>query len=230
MITLAFLLDHQVISRSDKNTVVAGSKNYVRARFILRTDDWARPITAIFGGYTYLLDDNNECTVPWEVLQQPGKVEVSAFCGDLHTANIAVVPVEKTGYKSGETPKDPTPDVYQQFLQAVKDDAAAAENASKTAQEQAQAAAGSAAASAESASGAENARREAAERADAAAKSAESAAKSAELAQQDLENKGWMHLDDQDNSGTLYLVTSDSLNDDVTLRDNGAGVLEVVYG
>ena len=123
MITLAFLLDHQVISRSDKNTVVAGSKNYVRARFILRTDDWVRPITAIFGGYTQLLDDNNECTVPWEVLQQPGKVEVSAFCGDLHTANIAVVPVEKTGYKSGETPKDPTPDVYQQFLQAVKGDA-----------------------------------------------------------------------------------------------------------
>lgn len=162
MITLAFLLDHQVISRSDKNTVVAGSKNYVRARFILRTDDWARPITAIFGGYTQLLDDNNECTVPWEVLQQPGKVEVSAFCGDLHTANIAVVPVEKTGYKSGETPKDPTPDVYQQFLQAVKDDATAAENAAKTAQEQAQAAAGSAAASAKSASGAENARQEAA--------------------------------------------------------------------
>lgn len=59
MITLAFLLDHQVISRSDKNTVVAGSKNYVRARFILRTDDWVRPITGIFGGYTQLLDDNN---------------------------------------------------------------------------------------------------------------------------------------------------------------------------
>lgn len=121
MITLAFLLDHQVISRSDKNTVVAGSKNYVRARFVLRTDDWARPITAIFGGYTQLLDDNNECTVPWEVLQQPGKVEVSAFCGDLHTANIAVVPVEKTGYKSGETPKDPTPDVYDQLAKMVQE-------------------------------------------------------------------------------------------------------------
>ncbi len=230
MITLAFLLDHQVISRSDKNTVVAGSKNYVRARFVLRTDDWARPITAIFGGYNQLLDDNNECTVPWEVLQQPGKVEVSAFCGDLHTANIAVVPVEKTGDKSGETPKDPTPDVYQQFLQAVKDDAAAAENAAKTAQEQAQAAAGSAEASAESASGAEIARQEAAQSAADAAGYAEDAAKSAELAQQDLENKGWMYLDDEDNSGTLHLVTSDSLTDDVTLRDNGAGVLEVVYG
>ena len=121
MITLAFLLDHQVISRSDKNTVVAGSKNYVRARFVLRTDDWARPITAIFGGYAQLLDDNNECTVPWEVLQQPGKVEVSAFCGDLHTANIAVVPVEKTGYRSGETPKDPTPDVYDQLAKMVQE-------------------------------------------------------------------------------------------------------------
>src|SRR5699024_6392248 len=174
--------------------------------------------------------DNNECTVPWEVLQQPGKVEVSAFCGDLHTANIAVVPVEKTGYKSGKDPKAPTPDGYQQFLQAVKEDAAAAENAAKTAQEQAQAAAGSAEASAESASDAENARQEAIDCADAAAKSAESAAKSAELAQQDLENKGWMYLDDQDNSGTLHPVTSDSLNDDVTLRDNGAGVLEGVYG
>ena len=230
MITLAFLLDHQVISRSDKNTVVAGSKNYVRARFILRTDDWVRPITAIFGGYTQLLDDNNECTVPWEVLQQPGKVEVSVFCGDLHTANIAVVPVEKTGYKSGETPKDPTPDVYQQFLQAVKDDASAAENAAKTAQEQAQAAAGSASASAESAADAEDASGQAAQSADAAAGYAEDAAKSAALAQQDLENKGWMYLDDEDNSGTLHLVTSDSLTDDVTLRDNGAGVLEVVYG
>src|SRR5699024_1130007 len=81
----------------------------------------ARPITAIFGGYTQLLDDNNECNVPWEVLQQPGKVEVSAFCGDLHTANIAVVPVEKTGYKSGETPKDPTPDVYDQLAKMVQE-------------------------------------------------------------------------------------------------------------
>ena len=151
MITLAFLLDHQVISRSDKNTVVAGSKNYVRARFILRTDDWVRPITVIFSGYTQLLDDNNECTVPWEVLQQPGKVEVSAFCDDLHTANIAVVPVEKTGYKSGETPKDPTPDVYQQFLQAVKDDATAAKTAAKTAQAEAEKAATSAGQAASSA-------------------------------------------------------------------------------
>lgn len=230
MITLVFLLDHQVISRSDKNTVVAGSRNYARARFIPRSDDWVRPITALFGSYAQILDENNECIIPWEVLQQAGKFDVSAFCGDLHTANIVTVPVEKTGYKPGETPQEPTPDVYQQFLQAVKDDAATAVNAAKTAEKQAQAAADSASASAESASGAETSRQEAAQSASDAADYAENAAKSAELAQQDLENKGWMYLDNKDNSGTLYLVTSDSLNDDVTLRDNGAGVLEVVYG
>lgn len=121
MITLVFLLDHQVITRTDKNVVVAGSKNYARARFISRSDDWAKPITAIFGDYTQMLDDKNECTVPWEVLQSAGKFEVSAFCGDLHTANTVSVPVEKTGYKSGETPEDPTPGVYEQLVKMAEE-------------------------------------------------------------------------------------------------------------
>lgn len=121
MITLVFLLDHQVITRTDKNVVVAGSKNYARARFISRSDDWAKPITAIFGDYTQMLDDKNECTVPWEVLQSAGEFEVSAFCGDLHTANTVSVPVEKTGYKSGETPEDPTPGVYEQLVKMAEE-------------------------------------------------------------------------------------------------------------
>src|SRR5699024_8388193 len=121
MITLAFLLDHQVISRSDKNTVVAWSKNYVRARFILRTDDWARPLTAIFCCYTQLRDDNRECSDPWELLRQPYKVEFSAFCGDLRTANIAVVSVEMTGYRWVDTPKVPTPYVYDQLTKMVQE-------------------------------------------------------------------------------------------------------------
>ena len=180
-------------------------------------------------------DGGGVISVPWEATQSVvayphGRISFQGYVSG-RLVNTSDVPYTVGGSSAGSdnTPA-PTPDEFQQFLQAVKDDAAAAKTAAKTAQEQAQAAAGSAAASAESASGAENARQEAIDRADAAAKSAESAAKSAELAQQDLENKGWMYLDDQDNSGTLYLVTSDSLNDDVTLRDNGAGVLEVVYG
>ena len=180
-------------------------------------------------------DGGGVISVPWEATQSVvaypnGRISFQGYVSG-RLVNTSDVPYTVGGSSAGSdnTPA-PTPDEFQQFVDAVKEDAATAENAAKTATEQAQAAASSASASAESASGAETARQEAAQSASDAAGYAEDAAKSAELAQQGLENKGWMYLDDQDNSGTLYLVTSDSLNDDVTLRDNGAGVLEVVYG
>lgn len=117
--TITFNLNKQTIQRTDNNKVVAGSKNYLKAKFIDCGGDWKPPITAIFGTFTQILDENNECDVPWEVLQSAGTFDVSAFCGDLHTANISVVTVEETGYKQGETPQIPTPDVYEQMLQYV---------------------------------------------------------------------------------------------------------------
>lgn len=139
---LNFTLDRQVIARIDSNRVVAGSKDYVAAHFIDVRGDWTVPTTAIFGTYAVLLDDNMECMVPWEVLADPGAFEVSAFCGDLHTANTARVDVEATGYKKGETPGDPTPDVYatlvekasraEQIAKSVRDDADAGRFDGKT--------------------------------------------------------------------------------------------------
>lgn len=130
---LNFTLDRQVITRIDSHRVVAGSKGYVAAHFIDVRGDWAVPTTAIFGTYAVLLDDNMDCMVPWEVLADPGAFEVSAFCGDLHTANTARVDVEATGYKKGETLGDPTPDVYatlvakatnaEKIAKSVRDDA-----------------------------------------------------------------------------------------------------------
>lgn len=129
---LDFTLDRQVITRIDSNRVVAGSKGYVTAHFTDVSGDWVEPVTAIFGAYAVLLE-GMECAVPWEVLADPGTFEVSAFCGDLHTANTARVDVEATGYKKGETPGDPTPDVYavlvekarraEEIAQSVRDDA-----------------------------------------------------------------------------------------------------------
>ena len=129
---LDFTLDRQVITRIDSNRVVAGSKGYVTAHFTDVSGDWVEPVTAIFGAYTVLLE-GMECAVPWEVLADPGAFEVSAFCGDLHTANTVRVDVEATGYKKGETPGDPTPDVYavlvekarraEEIAQSVRDDA-----------------------------------------------------------------------------------------------------------
>lgn len=139
---LNFTLDRQVITRIDSHRVVAGSKGYVAAHFIDVRGDWTVPTTAIFGTYAVLLDDNMECMVPWEVLADPGAFEVSAFCGDLHTANTVRVDVEATGYKKGETPSDPTPDVYatlvkkasnaEQIAKSVRDDADAGRFDGKT--------------------------------------------------------------------------------------------------
>ena len=129
--TLTFLLDYQQISRTDKSVVVAGSVNYLRAKFSPKSDDWKLPVTALFNGMAVLLDENWECAVPWEVVQQAGTFTVSAFCGSLQTANTVTVPVVASGYKNGETPPEPTPDVYNQVLGLMQD----AKDAAETAQE-----------------------------------------------------------------------------------------------
>ena len=116
---VSFSLKNQIIKRMDFNTVVAQSRNYLRAKFNALTNDWIGPITAIFNEYTVILDDNNECVVPWEVLQNPGTVKVSAFCGDLHTASVATMVVNPSGYVDGQTPEPPTPDVYQTLVQTA---------------------------------------------------------------------------------------------------------------
>ena len=118
---ILFNLKYQEISRSDNNLIAASSKNYVTAKFLPLSFDWVKPITAIFGDYCVNLDDNMECIVPWEVLENPGKVKVSAFCGDLHTSNIVTIDVVESGYKQGETPSDPTPDLYHEITQKVNE-------------------------------------------------------------------------------------------------------------
>lgn len=118
--TITFALSHQIISRTDSMILASGSKNYVTAQFDLLTEDWTAPITAIFNEYTVVLDENNQCLIPWEVLANPGKVAVSAFCGDLHTAISVLVPVHPGGYIDGQTPQPPIPGVYEQLLGMVQ--------------------------------------------------------------------------------------------------------------
>lgn len=120
MITIEFALSHSFIRIIKRTLVTSQSQNYVQARFDLRSDDWTAPITAIFkadnNAYSVLLDENNTCIIPWEVLTSAGTVNVSAFCGDRHTANIAQFTVVQSGYTEGEMPSEPTPTVYEQIL------------------------------------------------------------------------------------------------------------------
>ena len=121
MITIDFALSHSSIRIVSRKLVTSKSQNYVKAHFDLLSDDWTAPITAIFradnNAYSVLLDEDNICTVPWEVLTTAGTVNVSAFCGNRHTANIAQFDVVQSGYTDGETPSDPTPTVYEQILE-----------------------------------------------------------------------------------------------------------------
>ena len=120
MITIEFALSHSFIRIVKRTLVTSQSQNYVQARFDLRSDDWTAPITAIFkadnNAYSVLLDENNTCIIPWEVLRNAGTVNVSAFCGDRHTSNIAQFTVVQSGYTEGEMPSEPTPTVYEQIL------------------------------------------------------------------------------------------------------------------
>ena len=122
MITIDFALSHSFIRIVKRTLVTSQSQNYVQARFDLRSDDWTAPITAIFkadndnNAYSMLIDKNNTCIIPWEVLKNAGTVNVSAFCGDRHTSNIAQFTVVQSGYTEGEMPSEPTPTVYEQIL------------------------------------------------------------------------------------------------------------------
>lgn len=121
---LEFNVSYQNIERTDKNKVIADSKNYLQASFEFQTAEWLGKIkTAVFARgelvKNIILDANNTCEVPWEVIKT-GNFCVSVFAGDLITTNFVKIPVEGSGYRIGETPLPPTPDVYAQIIELLE--------------------------------------------------------------------------------------------------------------
>lgn len=125
MAQLIFHVENQYIHRLDEFHVVARSNNYLYAEFTF-SDDWVGVKTALFSveadnGETItkpmLIGADGTCEVPHEVLEYDNsQLEVSAFCGNRVTANVAVVPVHESGYNDDSAPDDPTPDVYTQII------------------------------------------------------------------------------------------------------------------
>ena len=124
---LEFNVQNQIIKRTDKNRVVAKSKNYLYAHFTF-SEDWqdAGSITALFKNednetYAQILDEKGKCKVPWEVLDKAGELSVSCFGNDLITVNRCYVIIEESGYEEGKTPVEPTPTVYEQIIERLDD-------------------------------------------------------------------------------------------------------------
>ena len=124
--TVLFKITNQIIERTDNQRVVARSLNYLKAKFTF-SEDWTGYKTAIFSrdesNYEMLLDDSDECYIPHEVLENEGEFSVSVVCGDRITANKEYIYVEQTGYIPGETPDAPTPDIYEQIIEAANETA-----------------------------------------------------------------------------------------------------------
>lgn len=73
-----------------------------------------------------ILDDTNQCQIPWEVLENPRRtLEVGVYGTRNGTVVLPTVWVSlgeiKQGVSLGDNNQPPTPDVYGQILQAAKD-------------------------------------------------------------------------------------------------------------
>lgn len=83
--------------------------------------------TAIFAGgstvISQLLDAENSCVVPWEVLAQSGSLTIGVVgqSGEKIMPSVKViVPIVEGIYTNGTTPSEPTPDVYEQIVQLMQ--------------------------------------------------------------------------------------------------------------
>lgn len=119
---LFFSVGKQIITRTDNESVVQDSQNYLYAQFDF-SEEWEGTITAVFRGkdgeaFNVLLDESGKCLIPWEVLTLTW-FEVSVFCGDLITANVVRVYTIESGYEIGQESREPTPDVYSQIIEKI---------------------------------------------------------------------------------------------------------------
>lgn len=114
---------NQHIIRYDDSMIVAGCKNYLTVKFMFVSRDWQGEKTAIFtkngNSYHVLLDENDSCVVPWEVIEAPS-FRVSLFAGDLITADSVLIPVISSGYcEETSAPSNPTSTIYNQIIKKL---------------------------------------------------------------------------------------------------------------
>ena len=125
---------NQRLSYFSDSEVVADSKGYLV--FTLETsEDWANYVgkTVQFtrNGVTYSvtnISDGVEYKVPWEVLRGPGIMYLNAFAvmstGKRATTNQIAVEIIESGLNEDSlAPSDPTPDIFQQYVEQVQDSA-----------------------------------------------------------------------------------------------------------
>ena len=125
---VTFNVTGQTLVRTGEfDRVIRDSRGYIYCAFTF-SDDWEGTVRhAIFSSgaqnYTVLLEDDH-CLAPWEVTDLPNfTVSVVGYKGEevrITTNKYFITPGE-SGYVEGETPSEPTPDVYAQLTGMVKE-------------------------------------------------------------------------------------------------------------
>lgn len=131
---IKFRIFKQRLSYYGDSEVVADSKGYLT--FTLETsEDWANYVgkTVQFtkNGKTYNvtnISDGVEYPVPWEVLVGAGIMQVNAFAVSMDnkraTTNEIDIEIIDSGFNEDSLlPKDPTPDIFEQYVQQVQENA-----------------------------------------------------------------------------------------------------------
>ena len=119
---LKFSVNNQIIARTDTFVPVRSSKNYLYAEFDFQTDDWnGKSKTVLFRSgdnepVPVLLGETNTCLVPAEVLTGTS-FSTSIIAGNLITANMVVVKLYESGYRTGDIP-EPSETLYEQLMTA----------------------------------------------------------------------------------------------------------------
>ena len=131
---IKFRIFKQRLSYYGDSEVVADSKGYLT--FTLETsEDWANYVgkTGQFtkNGKTYNvtnISDGVEYPVPWEVLVGAGIMQVNAFAVSMDnkraTTNEIDIEIIDSGFNEDSLlPEDPTPDIFEQYVQQVQENA-----------------------------------------------------------------------------------------------------------
>lgn len=124
MTTIEVVANDQELVVVKKPLLAAGDLETVKlhAAFSSEWDGYVK--TAVFwqseeNVYHVLLDSENECTVPWEVLKTEGFAFFGIFGvkdGIRKTSAVVKYRIKKGAWTPATTVPDPTPDIYTQLL------------------------------------------------------------------------------------------------------------------
>lgn len=129
MVNVNFQVEGQHLKCLDKKIIASGSKNYLNAVFTFSQDWEGMCKTAIFvrnGVKKCKLLVEDQCVIPWEVIQQGGfvlslvgmrdgsVVTTGEERFDLQTTAVPVL--VSNGYVAGKSVEPPTDDVYEQII------------------------------------------------------------------------------------------------------------------